>query len=136
LLLIILMDTLGRVSITVLRFYCYLYLLSSLSWYRGRRDSFLATTKEFLDFFVVLLAEHSSSFLALEEQVVSRGDVVEAVALYLLLRLDGIDAVVVDKHSHDFCIDRDLFLAQVNRRRVGWLMLATSVPWVSPDFIN
>ena len=36
--------------------------------------------------------------------------------------------MVVDQHAHDFSIDRDGFLAEVDGWRVRWLVLADGVP--------
>ena len=101
-----------------------------------RRRSFLPSAQEFLNFLVVLLSEHSSSFLAFEEKIVGGGDVVEAVALDLLLGLGCIDLVVADKHAHDLGVDGDGFLAEVDGRRVGRLVLADGVPGVGPDIFD
>jgi len=101
-----------------------------------RRRSLFASSKEFLHIFVVLLAEHASSLLPLQEQVVGRGDIIEAIFLNLHLGFVCIDVMVVDEHAHDLGVDRDRLLTEVNWRRVWWLVLTDLVPWMVSDILD
>ena len=106
--------------------------------WRSRRGrwSFLAPPQELLDVFIVLLAEHASSLLALEEEVVCRGDVVEPIPLELLLRFVSIYVVIINEHAHDLRVNRNRFFSEVDRRRIRWLMLADGVPGVIPNVLD
>ena len=44
--------------------------------------------------------------------------------------------MIVDEHVHDFLVDGDRLLAQVDWRRVWWLMLADGVPRMVTDVLN
>lgn len=105
---------------------------------RGRRGrwTFLASAQQLLNVLVILLAEHAGPLLPLEEQIVRSCDIIEAVPFDLLLGLVCVDIVVVDQHAHDLSIDRDGFLAEVDRRRVRWLVLADGVPRVVSNILD
>ena len=101
-----------------------------------RRRSLFPPPQQLLHVLVVLLAEHPRSLLALQEQVVRRCDVIEAISFDFLLGLACVDIVVVDEHVHDFGVDGDGLLAQVDGGRVWRLVLADGVPGVVTDVRN
>ena len=100
------------------------------------RRAFLPAAQELLDIFVVLLAEHASSFLPLKKEIVGRCDVVEPIFLDLLFSFCSVNLMVIDEHTHDFSIDRNRLFSEVDRGRVGWLMLVDGVPGVVANVLD
>lgn len=103
---------------------------------RRRRRSLLAPSQELLHIFIILLAEHARPLLPLQQQVVRRGDVVEAIFLNLNLSLVSIDVVIIDEHAHDLRVNRNRLFAYVNRWCVRGRVLADLVPRVVANVLN
>ena len=103
---------------------------------RGRRGSLLPPAHQLLHILLILLAEHTCSLFTLEQQIVGCCDVVKSVSLNFLLGLRSVNAVVLYQHANNLLVDWDRLVAQVDRRRVGRLMLVDGVPGVRPDILN
>ena len=112
-----------------------LHNLGLLRNWSGRRTLFTSSQK-LLDILVILLAEHSSTLFALEQQVVGRGYVVESVSLDFLLSLCSLNVVILYERANDFGVNRNWLVPQVDWWRVRRLVIVDRIPWVVPDVLN
>ena len=104
---------------------------------RSRRwRRFLASTKKFLNVVVeVLLAEHASTFLSFEEQIVSSCVVADFAATNFLFNESLIDLVVTNEHFNDLLVDR-YFFAWVDRLSIGRLVVVDTEPGMVSYVVN